>query len=158
MEALAMCARNNISCRNADIYVTTFPCHNCTKHLVAAGIKEVVYIEAYPKSRSFELFSDSISDVNKKEEGKVLFRPFFGVGPRKFIEMFSMDFGTLPLKKRKYKEEDEKNGDGKAGNAIEFKAEVRDKMSRRSYLERELVAANNVAIKINRYFAELEGK
>ncbi|MDR0460658.1 MAG: cytidine deaminase [Nitrososphaerota archaeon] len=132
MEALIMCARNNISCKGADMYVTTFPCHACAKHIIAAGIKTVVYIEPYPKSKTFELFDDS---TTQKEGGnekgdKVLLVPFFGVGPRKFIEMFSMKFGTLEKKIRK--DVCEKAVTFDAGDA-----NIRDPLSEKSYLERE---------------------
>lgn len=40
MEAILACARNNISSTDAVMYATTFPCHNCAKHIVAAGIKK----------------------------------------------------------------------------------------------------------------------
>ncbi|MBU2512791.1 cytidine deaminase [bacterium] len=33
MEAILACARNNISTMGAAIYCTTFPCHNCAKHI-----------------------------------------------------------------------------------------------------------------------------
>ncbi len=32
----------------ATIYVTTFPCFQCARYIVDAGIKRVVYVEAYP--------------------------------------------------------------------------------------------------------------
>lgn len=41
MEALLSCSRNGIATRAAQLYCTTFPCHNCAKHLIDAGIKEV---------------------------------------------------------------------------------------------------------------------
>ncbi|MCL2312024.1 MAG: dCMP deaminase family protein [Firmicutes bacterium] len=100
MEALAVCARNNISSRNAELYATTFPCHNCAKHIIAAGIRQVVYIEPYPKSKTFEFYSESITQ-NEAEVNKVLFIPFFGVGPRRFIELFAMNANFLPNKIRK---------------------------------------------------------
>ena len=43
------------------LYTTTFPCHNCTRHIVAAGISRVVYVKPYPKSLAFQLHYDSIS-------------------------------------------------------------------------------------------------
>lgn len=52
MEALLSCARSNVSAHGATLYCTTFPCHNCAKHVVAAGITRVVYIEPYPKSKA----------------------------------------------------------------------------------------------------------
>jgi len=138
MEALAMCARNNISCRGADMYVTTFPCHNCAKHLVAAGISKVIYIEPYIKSKAIELFGDTIVEkaYTKEKSDKVMFIPFFGVGPRKFIEMFSMNL--LPLSKRVRK--------NKAGQTIKFnykEASVRDPMLPLSYIDNENYAALN---------------
>ncbi|WP_237334059.1 dCMP deaminase family protein, partial [Vibrio anguillarum] len=48
MEAILACARSDISTKDAELYCTTFPCHNCAKHIVASGIKRVVYVEPYP--------------------------------------------------------------------------------------------------------------
>ncbi|MCC8421498.1 anti-phage dCTP deaminase [Photorhabdus thracensis] len=42
MEAILACARSNVSTCNGILYCTTFPCHNCAKHIVACGIKRVV--------------------------------------------------------------------------------------------------------------------
>ncbi len=52
MDAILACGRTNNSTLGSSIFVTTFPCHNCAKHIVAAGIKEVVFIEPYPKSKA----------------------------------------------------------------------------------------------------------
>lgn len=132
MEALLMCARNNISCKGATLYCTTFPCHNCAKHIIAAGIERVVYIEPYPKSRALEFYAkDAISIHNEKD--RVHFEPFIGVGPRRFIEMFSMTSGTLSDRIRK----DRSNP---RGLVIEWKIEtanIRDTLMPTSYLERE---------------------
>ena len=90
MEALMMCARNHVSTKGCSMYVTTFPCHGCAKHIIAAGIKEVVYIEPYPKSKTLEFYKKEISQDPKDAEEKVLFTPFKGVGPHRFIDLFSM--------------------------------------------------------------------
>jgi deoxycytidylate deaminase len=37
------------SARGATLYVTTFPCHECARHIVISGIRRVVHIEPYPK-------------------------------------------------------------------------------------------------------------
>lgn len=37
MEALLSCARSGTSSRGAHLFTTTFPCHNCAKHIVGAG-------------------------------------------------------------------------------------------------------------------------
>ena len=42
------------------MFVTTFPCHYCARHIVSAGIDEVQYIEPYPKSQAIGLHRDSI--------------------------------------------------------------------------------------------------
>jgi len=45
--AIGYCARHGISSRGASVYVTHKPCAECSKLLVAAGIKEVVYDQDY---------------------------------------------------------------------------------------------------------------
>ncbi|WP_235845382.1 anti-phage dCTP deaminase [Morganella psychrotolerans] len=104
MEAVLSCARNNISTKNATLYCTTFPCHNCAKHIIASGIKRVLYIEPYPKSKALEFHNDSISliDADKdKKHNKVIFEPFVGVGPKSFFKLFSMNIGIGNIIKRK---------------------------------------------------------
>ncbi|GGD91229.1 deoxycytidylate deaminase [Tsuneonella deserti] len=81
-EMLAVCdaARLGKSLRGALLYVTTFPCHNCTKHILAAGIKRVVFMEPYPKSRAKQLHKNEI-EIEKKSETRVSFMPFLGISP-----------------------------------------------------------------------------
>ena len=38
-------ARNGSSLANCTVYVTLFPCNECTKALIQVGIKEVVYLD-----------------------------------------------------------------------------------------------------------------
>ena len=57
--ALLEAARSGKSVQNGILYVTTFPCHECARHLVCAGIAEVLYIEPYPKSLASKHYSDS---------------------------------------------------------------------------------------------------
>src|SRR5205823_8721516 len=45
MAALIDAARRGVSVAGCTMYVTTFPCHLCARHIVAAGIKRLVYIE-----------------------------------------------------------------------------------------------------------------
>lgn len=99
MEAILACARSNNSARNATLYCTTFPCHNCAKHIIAAGIQRVVYIEPYAKSRAFDFHPDAIlradPDLEREpEDKKVYFEPFVGVGPRRYLDLFSMKQGS----------------------------------------------------------------
>ncbi len=90
MDAILGCARRGVSCLGTIMFCSTFPCHNCAKHIVASGIKKVVYIEPYPKSKAFDMHDDSISDNPNDKSGKVIFRPFVGVGPRQYINFFSL--------------------------------------------------------------------
>lgn len=57
MAALMSCARSGGSPVDGTLYCTTFRCHNCAKHIVAAGIRSVVYVEPYPKSKAKDLYA-----------------------------------------------------------------------------------------------------
>ncbi|HPQ70971.1 MAG TPA: dCMP deaminase family protein [bacterium] len=46
--AIIQAAYHGTSIRGADLYSTTFPCVICTKMLINAGIKRIVYTEGYP--------------------------------------------------------------------------------------------------------------
>ena len=132
MEALLTCARNNISCRYATLYATTFPCHNCAKHIIAAGIKRVVYIEPYPKSKAFQFYPAEISD-GKANEIKVVFEPFTGVGPQKFVDLFALSSTKWYKRKRK-------NDQGYKLEWKRDKAELRNPISIINYLDAEQFA------------------
>lgn len=88
MDALMACARLGISAHGKVMYCTTFPCHNCAKHLVAAGVRQVWFIEPYPKSRALELHSDAVTD--DQEPQKMMLTPFVGVGPRRYVDWFAL--------------------------------------------------------------------
>ena len=103
MEALMMCARNGISTVGCVMYMTTFPCHNCAKHIIAAGIKKVVYIEPYPKSRALEFHTAEVTQDRDDDDSKVLFIPFYGVGPHRFADLFAMKSTRWDKRKRKNK-------------------------------------------------------
>jgi deoxycytidylate deaminase len=91
MAALMDAARRGVSVRNATVYCTTFPCHLCARHIVAAGIRRVVYIEPYPKSLAAQLYPDSIGvESAVKSDRQVSFEPFVGVAPRQYMNLFSM--------------------------------------------------------------------
>src|SRR5262249_20727507 len=95
MAALVDAARRGISVRKGIMYATTFPCHECAKHIVAAGIKRVVYIEPYPKSRALELFEDAIA-LDQTSDKRTTFESFGGIAPRKYPELFEL--GSLKRK------------------------------------------------------------
>jgi deoxycytidylate deaminase len=88
-EMLAICdaARLGRSVKGATLYCTTFPCHNCTKHILASGIKRVVYMEPYPKSRARDLHPDEI-EIEAESPTKVSFVPFMGISPYRYRDLF----------------------------------------------------------------------
>lgn len=100
MAALIDSARRGVAVNGHTMYVTTFPCHNCAKHIIAAGLKNVVYLEPYPKSRAETLHKEEIQlEYDDKtieamhREGvlpKVLFSPYTGIAPRQYQRLFSM--------------------------------------------------------------------
>jgi len=120
MAAILAAARSGALLVGSKLYVTTFPCHYCARHIVAVGVDEVQYIEPYPKSRALKLHSDSIttssvgwappsqpSGVQNETEPvarglrvlapqtpKVLVRPFTGVAPRLYRRAF-LERGAL---------------------------------------------------------------
>lgn len=61
MDALLSAGRIGASTVGSHLYVTTFPCHYCARHIVSAGVYEVQYIEPYPKSLARELHGDAIA-------------------------------------------------------------------------------------------------
>lgn len=87
MDAIVSLARSvKDSSVGMTLYSTTYPCHNCARHIVAAGISRVVYIEPYEKSLAIKLHDDSIADTNGVK--KVVLAPFEGVSPRRFEAFF----------------------------------------------------------------------
>lgn len=73
--------------KNGSLYVTTYPCHSCARHIVAAGIREVFFIEPYRKSRATRLHDDAISE-NEDGQGRVVLKQYDGVAPRRFLALF----------------------------------------------------------------------
>jgi cytidine deaminase len=94
MAALTDAARRGKPVTGATLYSTTFPCHMCARHIIAAGVSRVVYLEPYPKSKVKELYKDSVSverDTGRKNA--VSFEPFVGVAPRQYLDFFRMPDG-----------------------------------------------------------------
>src|SRR5690348_6308523 len=61
MDALLSAARKGVSLVGTRLFVTTFPCHYCARHIVASGVDEVQFIEPYPKSLALNLHKDAIA-------------------------------------------------------------------------------------------------
>jgi len=52
MNAIIWAARKGISIEDATIYVTLEPCSECSKNLIASGIKRIVYAKEYEHTHS----------------------------------------------------------------------------------------------------------
>lgn len=136
MEAILACARSNINTQDGILYCTTFPCHNCAKHIIASGIKKVFYIEPYPKSKAFDFHPDSITTPeNSMDNNRVVFEPFVGVGPRCFFNLFSISLGIGYKVQRK----------DSHGDIIQWQrsnGKIRMQMLPSSYIDREIRSAD----------------
>lgn len=75
--------------RGGRIYVTTYPCHSCARHIIAAGITEVYYIEPYKKSLATKLHGDAMTESEESGD-KVRLVPYDGVAPTRFLSLFKM--------------------------------------------------------------------
>ncbi len=137
MDALLTCARSGVSPVGGIVFTTTFPCHNCTRHIIAAGISRVIYIEPYAKSRAEELHEDAIVVEEKAREDdrdkrRVPFTPFVGVGPRRYFDLFSLTLSRGFELIRK--------SDGKILETSRHGSYPRVPMSPLSYIQREAIA------------------
>lgn len=91
MDAITQAARLGVGLKEGRLFCTTFPCHICARHIVSSGIKEVVFIEPYEKSRASELFGDSISiEPTEPSPDRVNFRAFVGIAPRRYMDFFEL--------------------------------------------------------------------
>ena len=52
MNAIIWAARKGISIEDATIYVTLEPCSECSKNLIASGIKKIIYAKPYEHTHS----------------------------------------------------------------------------------------------------------
>ena len=66
------------SAKGGTMYMTTFPCLQCSRYILDAGIKKIVYVEAYPVKEARELL----------ERFRVEFVPFNGFKARAFNIVF----------------------------------------------------------------------
>lgn len=135
MDAIVNIARTGGAItKGATLYCTTYPCHNCARHIVASGIREVIYIEPYTKSRAAKLHADSIRVTAKspdKNPDHVCFRQFTGVAPRRFSALFE--------KRTKLKKE------GRLFLSAEDDNLHADPVFKKSHLDFEELIAQNIA-------------
>lgn len=66
MNALLQCAKYGIPVAKATIYVTHFPCLQCSKALIQAGIERIKYAEDYRNSEyALKLFAQAGVEIEK---------------------------------------------------------------------------------------------
>jgi len=66
--ALLQCAKFGVPTENADIYITHFPCLQCSKQLIQAGIKTVYYQVDYRNNDfAIQLFKEAGVEMKKVE-------------------------------------------------------------------------------------------
>jgi len=63
INAIIYAAKNSVSLENSILYVTTSPCHDCAKFIVAAGIKKVIYDELYDREPEQPIMFMKLNDV-----------------------------------------------------------------------------------------------
>jgi cytidine deaminase len=91
MSAISDAIRRGVSTQDATLVCTTFPCHMCARHIIAAGIRKVIYIEPYPKSLTKELYGRAVRiEGEDADTNAVIFTPFVGVAPRRFYDFFNL--------------------------------------------------------------------
>ena len=90
MHAILTALRHSSSeVKGGQLYVTTYPCHSCARHIVASGIMTVYFLEPYKKSLAVRLHHDSITE-NETDSKKVRLIPYEGVAPTRFLSLFKM--------------------------------------------------------------------
>jgi len=70
--AIIQAARHGVDIDGATLYCTHSPCIICTKMLINAGIRQIVYLEGYPDRMSLEMLAEaginaSLFDANAKK-------------------------------------------------------------------------------------------
>jgi len=73
--AIIQAARHGVNIEDSVLYCTNSPCIICTKMLINAGIREVIYLEGYADQLSMEMLDEAgiaarlFDDVMKEESG-----------------------------------------------------------------------------------------
>lgn len=157
LEALLACSRIGVSVRGGTLFTTTFPCHNCVRHIVASGVHRVVFIEPYPKSLATELHDDAIVLASPGEAGtsasdpRVFLEPFVGVGPRRYPDLFSTSLSSGHEVERKSKVEGTTVPDRAPGHesaAWKRAAVPRVPLPATNYIDREAETVGTGTIKV----------
>jgi len=93
MNAITDASRLGIPLQDATLYCTTFPCHMCSKLIIASGLKKVIFLEPYPKSLTSDMHPDAVKIEGTSREGyekypEVTFTHFYGITANRYVEFF----------------------------------------------------------------------
>jgi deoxycytidylate deaminase len=77
-EERAILSLGGRSAKDGRLYSTTFPCFQCARLILDAGIGEIVYVEAYPMKETTEFL----------QKNGVVVKPFTGFTARTFFRVF----------------------------------------------------------------------
>ncbi|EIM2315564.1 cytidine deaminase [Escherichia coli] len=106
-----MARKSSEGTKGKTLYTTTYPCHNCARHIVSSGMKKVIYIEPFDKSLALDLHDDAITTT--EDPSRVIFSKFEGVAPRRYNKFF------MPTDERK----DEVTGEAYSFN-VKYKRHI----------------------------------
>ena len=63
--AITKCSKSCYSSSNSTLYITLSPCYECSKLIIQAGIKEVVYLKEYRNTEGIDLLKKANINVYK---------------------------------------------------------------------------------------------
>lgn len=63
--AITKCSKSCYSSLNSTLYITLSPCFECSKLIIQAGIKEVIYLEEYRHTQGIDLLKKANIHVYK---------------------------------------------------------------------------------------------
>lgn len=66
--AILKVAKSTNNCKGATLYLTLSPCKDCSKLILQAGIKRVVFIHAYKDSEGIDFLNESGIEVTQIED------------------------------------------------------------------------------------------
>lgn len=66
--AIIQAAKHGVNIGGSTLYCTNSPCVICSKMIINAGIRHIIYFEGYPDALSLELLRESGIDVSSYEE------------------------------------------------------------------------------------------
>lgn len=90
MAAICTAARRGTALSQQTMYTTTYPCHQCARLIIGAGIRRLVYVDPYSKSLVPDMYRDEVVHGPSADQDKVVFEPFQGVAPRLYRHVFTM--------------------------------------------------------------------